>query len=225
MNTDYFDLLGFLGYGDPRKTIWFVGHEEHEPIENEDDADWDLWFNEKCGESAMDSISLKEVTVPIRWKPWPKESAKYNGYELCARLVEKLYGLERSEETWKRAFLVNVLILPHINESKGEDWTPWLRSKIGADSWNRRDYNREVNNARSVILADEAVKLAPKAIILLGNHAHKLNDSAAFKQTISKSTPTIPVLKARHPGTQGLNSHIKITEEEWMNLLIGKIGK
>jgi len=224
MNSEYYDLLGFLGYGEPNKSIWFIANEEQGPITEGDNQLWEKWLHEKCQSEAQVKVTLDERTVPIRFTPWRKgDEDKYPGYRRCARVVEMQRGLTRSEETWKQALLVNLFILPSINEDKGKNWTPWLSTKLGADKWTWQEYVINVRKARSIILAEAAARYRPEAIITMGIDAGTLLADPDFQRRIGGIQPAIQVTQAIcHPAQRALNS-LRLSDDDWIVDLVQKV--
>lgn len=226
MNATFRDLLGFLGYGNPKNTIWFFAHEEHGGIMNHDEGEWKSWVDEKCTSSPFEIVSIEDPnipinnTVPIRWNPWePGGEAEYPPYMLCARAVEALESWGRSENTWDSAFLVNILPIPHINEGNGMEWDLWLKSKLGVEEWDVAMYNENVTRYRRIILLQAARHLTPSAIVVMGNRAMDFVSEGFRKELRVLSPQTCIVTALCHMGRRARNI-LHIPEDVWIDHIV-----
>lgn len=224
MTTAFRSLLGFIGYGQPFRSVWFIGKEEHDSL-IEDDSSWNVWIDEKTRTHSDRSYIIRGGEIPIRWNLTLKDN--YVGYVRCSEVLRSAFELSRDRDPWSKGCFVNLYPIPKFFESEGTVWTEWLREKLGVPGWTREDYESKVLDMRSAILVRAIVEMQPLALVIFGDEENRFitklfeeyrKGEAMFdNSTRQRYLPMI--IGPYHPGVRlppNLAPH-GLTELDWIN--------
>ena len=164
MNNEFKRLVEFVGYGEPRQSIWFIGTEEHEFVSN--NSQWEMLL-----EGIRPSTSICEyVHNTEQFQLAVSQGHKFDKgvpvYDSCSRVLQHVYGIDEDKAIAKLGnennLFSNLFPIPNILESKGQAWS-FIKSKCGMTL---DEYRKDILSIRIGMFARLMIECKPKTIIL-----------------------------------------------------------